>query len=163
MPDTLANLARLLSPSSFAVVGANETLGMSNNAVTPMLEAGRQVYLVNPRRDILYGQPVLPDLAAIGQPVDAVLSLVNAERAVDTVQEAARLGCGGVVVAAAGFAEAGAEGLDLQARLLDITDRTGIAVVGPIAPVSRTSRSASISLPAGASTCRLRAWRPSAG
>jgi len=46
MPRT--DLARLLSPRTVAVVGANEKLGMSNNAVLPMLEAGRAVHLVNP-------------------------------------------------------------------------------------------------------------------
>src|SRR5690606_25251460 len=120
-----------LSPRTVAVVGANEQLGMSNNAVRPMLEAGRQVALVNPRRDTLYGQPVFPDLTSIGEPVDAVLSLVNAERSLDVVEEAAALGCGGVVVAAAGFLEAGDDGLALQTRLLDAAARTGIAVVGP--------------------------------
>lgn len=121
----------MLSPRTVAVVGANEQLGMSNNAVRPMLEAGRQVALVNPRRDTLYGQPVFPDLTSIGEPVDAVLSLVNAERSLDVVEEAAALGCGGVVVAAAGFLEAGDDGLALQTRLLDVAARTGIAVVGP--------------------------------
>ena len=91
---TFPNLARLLSPKTIAVVGANEKLGMSNNSVLPMLEAGRQVVLVNPSRETLYGQPALPNLSAFGGPVDAVLSLVNAERSLDVLEEAAVLGCG---------------------------------------------------------------------
>lgn len=126
-----ANLARMLSPETVAVVGANEQLGMSNNAVIPMLEAGRRVALVNPRRETLYGNPALPVLSEIGAPVDAVLSLVNAERSIDVVEEAAALGCGGVVVAAGGFAEAGEVGTEFERRLLDVAARTGIAVVGP--------------------------------
>src|SRR5262245_44707856 len=81
--DASDNLARMLSPVTVAVVGANEQLGMSNNAVLPMLEAGRPVALVNPRRETLYGHSVFPDLTAavnaLGMPIDAVLSLVNAE------------------------------------------------------------------------------------
>jgi acetate---CoA ligase (ADP-forming) len=125
------NLARLLSPSTIAVVGANEKLGMSNNSVLPMLEAGRQVVLVNPARETLYGQAALPSLTAHGQPVDAVLSLVNAERSLDVLEEAAALGCGGVVISAAGFVELGEAGAALQDRLHEITERTGLAVVGP--------------------------------
>ena len=121
----------MLSPVTMAVVGANEQSGMSNNAVVPMLATGRPIALVNPRRDAVYGQQAYPDLAAIGEPVDAVLSLVNAERSVGVVEEAAALGCGGVVVAAAGFAEAGDAGVELQRRLRDVAERTGIAVVGP--------------------------------
>ena len=130
-PTRIQNLARLLSPSTVGVVGANEQLGMSNNSILPMLEAGRDVALVNPRRDVLYGRPAHADLAAVGAPIDAVLSLVNAERSLDVAEEAAVLGCAGVVVSAAGFLEAGEAGVALQDRLLDIAARTGVAVVGP--------------------------------
>jgi len=124
-------LSRLLAPASLAVVGANEKLAMSNNAVLPMLEAGRTVHLVNPTRDAIYGLPALPSLSALGQPVDAVLSLVNAERSVVVVEEAAALGCGGVVVAAAGFSEMGDVGASLQRRLQDVAAQSGLAVIGP--------------------------------
>jgi len=124
-------LARLLSPGSIAVVGASEQSPMSNNAVLPMLEAGRAVHLVNPGRDKVYGRASVPSLSAIGEPVDAVLALVNAERSIDVVAEAGALGCGGVVVAAAGFGEAGTEGVVLEKKLRAVAADTGIAVVGP--------------------------------
>jgi len=124
-------LSRLLAPASLAVVGANETLGMSNNAVLPMLEAGRTVHLVNPTRQELYGQSALPSLSALGAPVDAVLSLVNAERSVAVVEEAAALGCAGVVVAAAGFSEMGDAGSSLQRRIQGVARESGLAVIGP--------------------------------
>jgi acyl-CoA synthetase (NDP forming) len=124
-------LSRLLSPASLAVVGANEKLGMSNNAVVPMLQAGRSVHLVNPNRDELYGQPALASLSALGEPVDAVLSLVNAERSVAVLEEAAALRCGGVVIAAAGFSEMGDPGVVLQGRLREVASSAGMAVIGP--------------------------------
>jgi acetate---CoA ligase (ADP-forming) len=124
-----SNLVRALHPASVAVVGASEKLGMSNNAVLPMLDAGREVHLVNPNRDSVYGLPTVPNLTALGQPVDAVLSLVSAERSIDVVAEAAALGCGGVAVAAGGFAELGDEGRALQARLVEAAG--AMAVVGP--------------------------------
>ena len=126
-----ANLARLLSPVTVAVVGANEKLGMSNNAVLPMVEAGRAVHLVNPNRDELYGQKALPSLSALPEPVDAVLSLVNAERTIGVLEQAAELGCGGVVVAAAGFVEMGEGGASLQQRLQQVASDAGLAVIGP--------------------------------
>ena len=125
-----SNLARLLDPDSVAVVGASENLGMSNNAVLPMLEAGRDVHLINPNRTSVYGRPTAPSLTAVGQRVDAVLSLVSADRSIDVVAEAAELGCGGVAVAAGGFAEQGAPGAALQARLIAAAG-TDLAVIGP--------------------------------
>ena len=98
-------LKRLLAPHSIAVVGASETLPMANNIVPPLLEAGREVFLVNPRRPTVFGRPAYADLAAIGRPVDAVVSLVNAELTVRVVEQAVATGCGGVVAIAGGFAE----------------------------------------------------------
>src|ERR1700751_1994016 len=111
-----SGLARLLSPRSVAVVGASENLGMSNNAVLPMLDAGLEPRLVNRNRPSVYDRATSPSLSALGEPVDAVLALVNAERSVEVVEEAAALGCGGVVVAAGGFGEMGEEGGAHQAR-----------------------------------------------
>jgi acyl-CoA synthetase (NDP forming) len=112
------------------VVGASEKLGMSNNAVLPMLDAGWEVHLVNPNRDAVYDRPTAPSLTALGHPVDAVLSLVSADRSIDVVAEAASLGCGGVAVAAGGFAELGEGGSVLQARLVAAAG-DAMAVVGP--------------------------------
>lgn len=125
------NLTRLLAPATVAVVGASEKLGMSNNAVLPMLEAGIDVMLVNPNRDTVYDRRAAPSLTDLGAPVDAVLALVNAERSVAVVEEAAALGCGGVVVAAGGFGELGPEGEALEARLRDAAAAGDLAVVGP--------------------------------
>jgi acyl-CoA synthetase (NDP forming) len=118
-------LSRMLAPETVAVVGASESLGMSNNAVRPMLDrlasgapAPAAIHLVNPNRDSVYGRATVPNLSAIGEPVDAVLSLVSASRSVDVVAEAAACGCGGVAVAAGGFAEMGDEGRALQERLI---------------------------------------------
>jgi acyl-CoA synthetase (NDP forming) len=124
-----SQLARLLTPASVAVVGASENLGMSNNAVLPMLDAGIDVELVNPNRDHVYGRPTTATLTALGRPIDAVLSLVSAERAVGVVAEATALGCGGVAVAAGGFAEMGEDGRVLQQRLVEAAG--SMAIVGP--------------------------------
>ena len=123
-------LPRLLWPTTVAVVGANESSGPSNNAVLPMLEAGLDVRLVNPSRPSVYDRPTAPSLSALGEPVDAILALVNAERSVDVVEEAAALGCGGVVVFAGGFGELGETGAALQDRLVAAA-RDRLAVVGP--------------------------------
>ena len=45
-------------------------------------------------------------------------------------EEAAALGCGGVVIAAAGFSELGDAGRQLQERLIDVST-TGLALMGP--------------------------------
>jgi acetate---CoA ligase (ADP-forming) len=119
-----------MNPISIAMVGASENLGMSNNAVLPMLEGGREVHLINPNRDSVYDRRTVPTLSELGEPIDAVLSLVSAARSIGVVEEAAALGCGGVAVAAGGFAELGDEGVELQANLVAAAGPS-LAIVGP--------------------------------
>ena len=71
----------------------------------------RRARLVNPNRDTVYGRPTAPSLTALGAPIDAVLSLVSAERVRSVSSRRRRpAGCGGVVVAAGGFGELGEDG-----------------------------------------------------
>jgi len=94
-----------------------------------MREAGLEPFFVNPTRPEVYGAPSHPSVSAIGRPVDAVLSLVNAPLAVETVADARAAGAGGVVVIAGGFAEAGGAGVELQHRLAEAAG--DMPVLGP--------------------------------
>jgi acetate---CoA ligase (ADP-forming) len=124
-------LTRFFDPGSVAIVGASERQYRSNNAFEFLTGAGIEVHLVNPNRREVYGRAAHPDLAAIGKPVDAVLSIVNAEASVGIAEEAARTGCGGVVILAGGFAEVGGRGEELQRALCRVAEASGIPIVGP--------------------------------
>jgi acetate---CoA ligase (ADP-forming) len=127
----IIDLNRFFNPSSVAIVGATDKGYRSNNAFDFLSAAGVEIVLVNPNRGELYGRKTYPDLTAVGRPVDAVLSIVNAETSVQLVDEAARTGCGGVVILAAGYAEVGGRGEELQRELIETSRRSGIPVVGP--------------------------------
>lgn len=116
-----------MEPKSVAVVGASES--SPRHAVRALLDSDLEVHLVNPRHDRVFGRRAHPTLASIGQPVDAVLTLVNARAAVSTVAEAAEIGAGGVAVNAAGFAETGPAGAALQRALADAAGT--MPVLGP--------------------------------
>jgi acyl-CoA synthetase (NDP forming) len=131
VPVQLSSLSRLLSPRSVAIVGVSERRRMSDVAAGHLLNAGTELHLVSSRAVTAYGRPVSPSLDAIGKPVDAVLSLVSAAASVEVAERAAALGCGGIVVIASGFAEAGPSGIALQDRLRHLGEKTGLAVIGP--------------------------------
>jgi acyl-CoA synthetase (NDP forming) len=122
-------LGRFLRPRSVAIVGASERQVRSNNAVAAMREAGLELYFVNPRRPEVYGERAYRTVVDIGRPVDAVMSIVNAELAIEAVADARESGAGGVVVIAGGFAEAGPEGMELQRRLAEAAGP--MPVLGP--------------------------------
>jgi acyl-CoA synthetase (NDP forming) len=128
--DGRPSLDRLFAPRSIAIVGARDDSPLSENS-RGTLDSSADVYMVNPTRSHVFGRPTFPSLEAIGKPLDAVYCLLSAERAVDVAEEAARCDVGGLVLIAAGFAEAGSEGNTLQMRLCTAAKEGGFPVVGP--------------------------------
>ncbi|WP_433802983.1 acetate--CoA ligase family protein [Actinomycetospora sp. CA-084318] len=125
---------RILNPRSVALVGASGRAGHPMARPLDWLRdrgfAGR-VLPVNPRYDELGGLPCYPRLADVPGPVDLVLALVPAERAIATVEEAGAVGAAAVVVFASGFAEVGGDGIAAQAELAEAARRAGVRVIGP--------------------------------
>jgi acyl-CoA synthetase (NDP forming) len=122
-------LSRVLRPRSIAIVGASES--RPGLHAKPTLESGLEVFVVNPRRDEVWGRRAFPSLSAIGQPVDAVMSYLPAVPTVALAREAISLGAGGLVSIAAGFADAGDAGRSLQDELREICVGAGFPVIGP--------------------------------
>lgn len=126
------DLHRLLNPRSVAVVGATprkETYAHETLRNLELLGFEGPVWGVNPRHAEVRRRPVVPSLSALPEPVDAVVVAVPAAASVAVVEEAGAVGCGGAVVLAAGFAEAGER--ELQDRLAAAAARHGLPVVGP--------------------------------
>lgn len=134
------HLGRLLDPRTIAIVGVSESSTVAETAARA-LNGPAEVFFVHPTRSSVFGRATVPSLTAIGRPVDAVLSLAGAAVSVEVAEEAATCGAGGLVVIASGFAEAGAEGRELQDRLEGAAVRGGFPVVGPnCAGFARVSR-----------------------
>ena len=123
-------LARVLKPSSVAIVGLSDN-SQFKELIEPTLDSEAEVFFVNPRYETVLGRPTVPTLTAVGRPVDAVLSFMSAERTTSLVEEAAGLDVGGLVLVAGGFAETSDDGEGLQARINKAAAAAGMAVIGP--------------------------------
>ncbi|MCE3555072.1 acetate--CoA ligase family protein [Pseudonocardia sp. RS11V-5] len=125
---------RVLNPRTVAVLGAS---GRADNPMARPLRwlaergfAGR-VVPVNPKYPELAGLPCAASLADVEGPVDLVLAMVPAARAVQAVRESGTAGAAAVIVFASGFAEVGPEGAALQQELVATARETGVRVFGP--------------------------------
>ena len=127
------SVARLLRPSSIAIVGASDKVGPGLNAWLTLERLGYPgtVHLVTPSRPELFGRRTYPALDAIADPVDLVFIAVPQAAVLDTVRTAAARGAGGAAILSSGFGEAGAEGVRAQAELSAIARAHGMAVCGP--------------------------------
>ena len=127
------NLDRLLAPRSIAVVGASPRTGTyGNQAIANLVAAGFEgpVWGVHPKANEVLGVPCFPTLTELPEAPDAIVIATPAGTVPDLVEEAGRLGCGGAVVIAAGFAEV-AHGRELQQQLRDAALKYELPVCGP--------------------------------
>ncbi len=124
----------LLRPSSIALVGASGREHAAGNRILRNLLTAPfpgPVYPVNPRYRVLQGLTCYPSLQDLPQVPDAAFIALPAENAVETLEDAGRLGVRAALMNATGFADAGATGIALQNRLVAIARRYGMAVCGP--------------------------------
>ena len=125
-----------LRPQTIAIVGASETgaagwpRGLYENFAHEGFPA--RVYLVNPRREELWGHKVYPDFASLPEAIDLAVIIIPAEAIPDVLTEAAEAGLRNALIYASRFGEGGDEvGAKRAAALRDICDRTGLTISGP--------------------------------
>jgi acyl-CoA synthetase (NDP forming) len=99
--------------------------------VEPTLSSDATVTFVNPKHRSVLGHKTVPSVSDLDGPVDAVMTLVSADRTVSVAEELAGLDIGGLVAVASGFAEQGPQGAERQARLRRAALNGGFPVVGP--------------------------------
>ncbi len=128
------DLSRLLDPRTIAVVGATPREDTYAHETLHNLEVAGfpgEVWGVHPKHRVVRGRQVFPSLADLPEAPDAVVIAVGAAAVPGIVAEAGTLGCGGAVVYAAGFAEAGGDGADLQRDLRAAALAHDLPVCGP--------------------------------
>jgi acyl-CoA synthetase (NDP forming) len=128
-----AELARLLHPSSVAVIGASTRPGSFGERVLDNLaNYTGAVYPVNARYERIGDRACYPSVAALPQPPDCAVITVARDAVEPVVLDCAKAGVGGVIVFASGYAETGREDrIADQQRLAAIARETGLRIVGP--------------------------------
>jgi len=121
------NLRRLLAPRHAAFIGGREAA----RALRQCLAIGfkGEIWPVNPTREAMEGRPCFRSVADLPEPPDAAFIAVPGAATVEVVRQLAESGAGGAVCYAAGFAERGGAGVQLQETLAAAAG--DMAVVGP--------------------------------
>ncbi|UOY02019.1 bifunctional acetate--CoA ligase family protein/GNAT family N-acetyltransferase [Blastococcus sp. PRF04-17] len=128
------SIARLLTPSSVAVVGASNDEGKIGNALLRhLLDYGFSgpVYPVNPGARHVRGVPAYADIESIPDDVDLAVLAVPADEVAGVVEACRRKRVRGLVVVSGGFGETGPEGRTAERELVAAARASGMRVVGP--------------------------------
>lgn len=131
---TQASLRPFFEPQSVAVVGASrDTKSIGGRILGNIIAAGFRgaVYPVNPKGGEIQGLKAYARVADAPGEIDLAVVAVQPERIFDVVDECAERGARAMLVISAGFAETGAEGRELQKRLLAKVQGHGMRMVGP--------------------------------
>lgn len=128
------DIAKLINPRSVAVVGAStreDALGTTvlKNLLTLGFDGA--IYPVNPRYTEIAGLRCYPSLMDIPEPADAVFIGIPAAGGPDVLDQAAARGIKAAEINAMGYADGGAEGAVLQARIQSTAAAHGMAICGP--------------------------------
>jgi acyl-CoA synthetase (NDP forming) len=126
-------LEALLRPQAIAVVGAGSDPESIAGLLFANLVAGYKglVLPVNPRHATIQGVASYPTLSDCPAVPDLVVVCTPAATTPAVVAEAGERGVGAVCVVSAGFAETGAAGAELEARLAAEAARHGVRLLGP--------------------------------
>lgn len=128
------SLEKVFRPRSVAVLGAsNDTARISGRALHYLLKAGYQgrVYPVNNKRDVVQGQPAFCSLEAVPEVPDIALICLPSGLLEQALHDCVAKGVGAAVIYAAGFAETGEQGQQLQQALKAIAARGNLRLLGP--------------------------------
>lgn len=127
-------LQPIFYPGSIAIIGASkDPTKRGFRSIQKLLEDGFKgaIYPVNPKETEILGQRAFASLADVPGTVDLALICTPAKTLPGVIAQCGAKGVKGAVVLAGGFAEAGAEGRQLQDQMVEEAIRQGVRIVGP--------------------------------
>lgn len=132
--QTNTSINAILNPRSIAFIGASDNIDKWGGVLLHLAQKFRYagaIFPINPKSDSIQGLPAFRSILDVPEPIDLAVITINAHSVEQAILECASHGVRAVMVVTAQFAETGAEGARMQARILEITRRAGIAMIGP--------------------------------
>jgi acyl-CoA synthetase (NDP forming)/RimJ/RimL family protein N-acetyltransferase len=127
-------VARLLEPSSIAVIGAGRARGgLGHELFRQLLHHGfnGSAYPVNPGAEHVAGVRARPSVLDIPDRVDVAVVAVPSSEVRSVVEQCAVARVGGLIVLSGGFGETGEEGQAEERDLVAFARRNGMRMIGP--------------------------------
>jgi acyl-CoA synthetase (NDP forming) len=130
------SVEQLLRPKTIAIIGASDSSrgGWAQEIYDNLEHCGcpTRLYLVNPKRNELWGRKVYPNFAAIPEAVDLALTIIPSSSIPETLAEAAAHGLKCALIYAAQFGEGGdLEGQKRAQALHALSEKHGLRISGP--------------------------------
>ena len=121
------------NPKGIAIVGASTNPVKGGYFILNNIMNGFKggIYPVNPAYSEIDGLPCYPSVLKAPDPLDLAIIFVPAPLVPRVLSECVERGIKGVMIQSGGFAESGVQGRQLQDRIIEIHNQTGIRIWGP--------------------------------
>jgi len=131
---TMEKIRLFFEPESVALVGATDRKDAVGRIVLDNLlltKDRRKIYPVNPNRELILDMKCYTDLTSLPETPDLVIIATAAKTVPDVVTECGKIGVKASIIISAGFKEAGEEGKAREDRILSLTNKYAIKIIGP--------------------------------
>lgn len=132
-----SGLDALFNPKVMVIIGASRDPHKWGNRVldyTRQAGFSGSLYGVNPAAragDDMSGAQLVPNLAAVSEPIDLALIALPASATLSAVESCAAAGVRAAVLAASGFGELGVDGREVEQRIRFAAAASGMRLLGP--------------------------------
>ncbi len=133
-PISRTQVARLLNPSSVAVIGVSERANSAGRNVIANLDAlgfKGPMHLVARNATEIGGRSCVASVQELPKGIDCAVLTVPGAAILETVESLAQREVGSIMCFASGFAEMGGQGRAIQRRIAEICRAHDIAFAGP--------------------------------
>lgn len=127
------NLENLFNPKSIAIIGASEEEGKVGNVIAKnilTLGYSGEVFLINPKHEILFGRKCYKSLNEIENTVDLAIIAIPAKLVIGEIEKNSDR-IKNYVIISAGFSEIGQEGQEKEEALKKISQEKNLNILGP--------------------------------
>jgi len=131
---SVSNLSCFFRPQGVAVVGASRQPGkLGHDVVRNLVTHGYTgpIYPINPRADEVFGLKTYAYIEDAPDPLELAVIVLPARLVPEALEACGQRGVKGAVIISGGFREVGPDGAALEARLKQVAEQYGIAVLGP--------------------------------
>jgi acetyltransferase len=128
------NLDKIFKPESIAVIGASEKKDSIGSILVQNLVQGAfqgKIYPVNPKYRTLHALKAYPSILEVDSPVDLAIIATPIATVPEIVTQCVAKNVGGAIIISAGGKEVGAQGEEIEKKIVWEAWKGGLRIIGP--------------------------------
>ena len=130
----MSNLKNTFNPNSIAVIGASDREGSIGRAIFQNLLKGNfkgVIFPVNPKYANVLSVKTYKKVTDIVDEIDLVIICIPRDFVLESIKECIEKKAKGIIVISSGFKEIGADGEKLENKLIALSHKFNIPIIGP--------------------------------